>query len=134
MAIRALGAQPVENSLEFLHRRARRNLAEESSLAAAGVGDEPFRGTLGDEIRRKFPGAEPKLIDPDKRDHALQIYAYLLKQLPFHVEFERFREALQFHETSQRVPVAETSVGSFNPRRMPSSLKLMPSVVSASRR
>jgi Protein of unknown function (DUF1559) len=102
--LRLAGDPPLAQAMNR-HQFDRRNLAEESFLAAAGVGNAPFRGALAEAIGNKFPGANPKLIAPDRQDHVLQIYAYLLKQLPFHVAFERLGVPLQFHESDHAVPV-----------------------------
>ena len=60
-------------------------------------------------MARKFPGSSPRLLDPDRRDHALEMYAYLLKSLPFSVAFDSLTKPLQFRATDRELPV--TSFG-----------------------
>ncbi len=84
----------------------RSNLSDESYIAAAGPGDDAFRKRLQAEATRKFPGSEPKLIDPDNRDHVLQLYAYLAKSLPLHVAFDVLPDPLEFQTADRRIPVA----------------------------
>jgi hypothetical protein len=78
------------------HRFDRRNLAQDSYLAAAGSGNKEFRDKLLNEIRSKFPNARPTLVDPNQSDHQFELYAYLLKQLPFQNAFDRLNEPLRF--------------------------------------
>ena len=85
------------------------NLSSESYVAGAGPGNAAFRQTLEEELSAKFPGATPQLIDPDGNDHVLQLYSYLQKSLPFHVEFGDLPQPLRFHAENQEIRV--TSFG-----------------------
>jgi hypothetical protein len=105
------GEPPLAQALNQ-HVFLRSNLSDDSYVAAAGPGDKAFRQQVESEVTRKFPGSTPRLIDPDNQDHVLQLYAYLLKSLPFQVAFDAIDKPLEFHSQGRRHAVA--SFGTLN--------------------
>lgn len=91
-----------------------RSLSESSYIARAGRGDEKFREMLREEMARKFPGSVPRLLDNDPNPHAILVYAYLLKSVPFAVEFDSLDQPLQFRVGNQLIPVAGFGVLNLN--------------------
>ncbi|MBS0265806.1 MAG: DUF1559 domain-containing protein [Planctomycetes bacterium] len=110
------------------HTFHRRNLSEDCYLARAGRGNADFRDQLRNEMSLKFPRSEPLLIDPDQQDHELEIYAYLLKTLPFSVSFDTLYKPLNFAEGKRRVEVV--SFGVTVPRQDEARAEFMESQVT----
>jgi hypothetical protein len=103
--LRLDGDPPVAQALNE-HVFLRSNLADESYVAAAGRGVAAFRNQVQADVTRKSPNATPKLINPDNRDHAIQLYAYLQKSLPFHIAFDAIEKPLQFRAGGKPEAVA----------------------------
>jgi len=105
--LRLAGDPPLATELNR-HTFDRQNLSANSYIARAGPGTEAFRKQVREEMARKFPGSRPRLLDPDRRDHVLEMYAYLLKSLPFSVAFDALPKPLWFRAADH-----ETAVASF---------------------
>jgi|GEM_PF-686690 len=104
--LQLVGDPPLAQALNE-HLFPASSLAEDCYLAAAGPGNDGFRKQLAAQMQRKFPGFVPVLIDPDKQDHIVQLYAYLFKALPFHVAFDAIRDPpLVFGDGDDRLAVA----------------------------
>ena len=102
-------AVPMADALNR-HKFARRGLSENSYIARAGPGTADFRDQIRAEMDRKFPGSVPALLNQDTRDHALLIYGYLLKSLPFGAEFDSLLTPLPFKQDGGRFDVASFGV------------------------
>ena len=103
------GDPPLAQALNQ-HVFLRSNLSDDSYVAAAGPGSTAFRRQVEAEVTRKFPRSTPALIDPDNQDHVLQLYAYLLKSLPFQVAFDAIEKPLEFHIGGERKSIVSFGI------------------------
>ena len=86
------------------------NLSPDSYTAMGGPGNAEFRQQIEQQLQSKFQDSNPLLIDPDGNDHVLQLYAYLLKILPFQVSFDNLPTPLEFHAGDKTIPVASFGI------------------------
>ena len=103
--LRLEGDPPLAQGLNG-HQFRLSNLDPNSYTTKVGGGDAEFRRQLDQELKSRFPTSKPTLVNPDGRDHELQLYAYLLKVLPFQVEFDELPEPVSFQAKGQTIRVA----------------------------
>ena len=107
------GAPPLATQLND-HSFNPRNLSPDSYLARGGRGTHEFRTQLLEEMTVKFPKSGPRLLNDVEDEHALLLYAYLLKSLRFETAFDKLSEPLQFQTADGEIPVRSFGVRHIN--------------------
>lgn len=109
--VRLEGDPPLAGRLNETSFR-RDDVSQGALVARAGRGSEGIAEQIRDEIRRKFPSAEPRLPQRLEKS-AVFLYAYLQKNLPFAVSFDALPEPLAFHSANGPVRVESFGVRDF---------------------